>query len=98
MAVTLKEDSFVRRCVEAIPSCLGVVVQGGLVDRQRPGVVVADEEDCSATLVSLVVTHDRALDLQRVVIAVVVDRAATSTARRSGPGRIRTVTDRSVVF
>jgi hypothetical protein len=63
----------------------GVVLQRGLLDQQRAGPVVADEEDGAAALPGVVAGDDRAFDLEVVSVAVVVDGPAAAAA--GVPGR-----------
>src|SRR5581483_4532341 len=89
-----EEDARVAGGVE---SGVGVVVQLGVLDRQRAGLVVADEEDRPAALGGVVVADEGARDSHRVPVAVGVDGTAAAAARRARLGWVGTAADGPVV-
>src|SRR5580698_10354014 len=66
-------------------------------DPERTGQVVADEEDRAAALAGVVVLDHVAEEVQRVGVAVVIDRAAAATARRVLRFRVSSPADGAVV-
>src|SRR6202046_4217282 len=67
-----------------------------MLDRERAGLVVADEEERAAALAGAVTGDDGAVDGHRVVVPVGVDGAAAAAARGAGLSRVSAVADRPV--
>src|ERR1700733_10183633 len=67
-----------------------------MLDRERAGPVVADEEERAASLAGAVSGEDPAVDGHRVVVPVGVDGAAAAAARGAGLSRIGAVADGAV--
>src|SRR5580698_8952236 len=67
-----------------------------MLDRERAGLVVADEEERTAALAGAVSCDDAAVDGHRVVVPVGVDRAAAAAARGAGLSRVGAVADGAV--
>src|ERR1700733_15035480 len=67
-----------------------------MLDRERAGPVVADEEERAASLAGAVSGEDPAVDGHRVVVPVGVDGAAAAAARGAGLGRVGAVADGAV--
>src|SRR3954452_6791889 len=74
-----------------------VAAQGRPGDGQRPGPVVAYEEDRAAALVGVIVGHRGAADGDGVAVAVGVDRAPAAAAAGPVSGRIRAMAHRASV-
>src|ERR1700722_14621354 len=64
-----------------------------MLDRERAGLVVADEEERAAALAGAVAGDDGAIDGYRVVVPVGVDGAAAAAALGAGSGRVSAVAD-----
>src|ERR1700722_4240939 len=62
-----------------------------MLDRERAGLVVADEEERAAALAGAVAGDDGAVDGDRVVVPVGVDGAAAPAARGAGVSRVSAV-------
>src|SRR6202453_4370127 len=67
-----------------------------MLDRERAGLVVADEEERAAALAGAVAGDDGAVDGHRVVVPVGVDGAAAAAARGAGLSRVGAVADGAV--
>src|ERR1700733_4183571 len=67
-----------------------------MLDRERAGPVVADEEERAASLAGAVSGEDPAVDGHRVVVPVGVDGAAAAAARGAGLSRVGAVADGAV--
>src|SRR6202453_125913 len=67
-----------------------------MLDRERAGPVVADEEERAAALAGAVAGDDAVLDGHRVVVPVGVDGAAAAAARGAGLSRVGAVADGAV--
>src|ERR1700722_7377277 len=67
-----------------------------MLDRERAGLVVADEEERAAALAGAVAGDHGAVDGHRVVVAVVVEGAAAAAARGAGLSRVSAVADGAV--
>src|ERR1700689_5111338 len=67
-----------------------------MLDRERAGLVVADEEERAAALAGAVAGDDAAVNGHGVVVPVGVDRAAAAAARGAGLSRVGAVADGAV--
>src|ERR1700689_2220121 len=67
-----------------------------MLDRERAGLVVADEEERAAALAGAVAGDDAAVNGHGVVVPVGVDRAAAAAARGAGLSRVGACADGAV--